>query len=113
MMIIKAFFAKFKLYFMIIGILGLIIGTWQVQEWRHDAKTKSAIEKAVKDHKDQQEIDQKLLLRAEIEKQELRGIYNVLKKRMRNVESAGCFYDGDYIRLWNEANRQAGASITD
>lgn len=101
------------MYFMIASALALVAGTWQIQEWRHDAKEKSAIDRAVKDHRKQQKTDQALLFKAEIEKREMRGIYNALKKQIHDITSSDCVYSTDFIRLWNEANRQAGASITD
>lgn len=102
-----------KGYLYIGAVLFLVIGTWQVQEWRWESKKADALEAANKEHKEQQDKDHKLLLKTEIEKQEIRGIYNALQKRIRNVKSSGCTYSGEYIRLWNDTNRQAGASPTD
>lgn len=114
-MVIKTFFAKFKMYFMIAGALALIIGTWQVQEWRHDAKRLDAVEKAVENYKSGEEDRKQVAIDLALKQTKKKIVYRkqikeVIKYVKSPIADRECL-DASGVHLWNSINRGEASSV--
>ena len=109
-MIFGALFAKFKIYILAAAIVGAFLAGWSVNGWRHKSMETSALKTAIKKADIQTETDEKVLGEATAKKQETRVVYKTIYKEVARVKDSDCVIGADVIRVWNEANRQAGTS---
>lgn len=104
----KAFFIKFKIYFLLTAFLTVTVGTWKVRGWYEDGKVVTALKKQKKEYETQAELDAKALELALGKQEALRNAYEGLKHEASKTKL--CSNGGrDFLRLFNRSATAANA----
>lgn len=98
---VQALYNKVVMVALVVAVSISSLITWRVQEWRHNAITAKAIEKAVRQAEKQARDDIKLALKHEkkLTKAEEKG-----REIEGKVNSSNCFDNVD-VRLLNQASK--------
>jgi len=106
---IKAYFAKFKVYIIVLALLGLVIGTWKVRGWYEDGKVKTALIKQREAYEEQAALDAKALLKSLDTEQALRAAYRSIRDEANKTKL--CANGGaDFHRLFNRGATAANTT---
>jgi len=99
-----------KIYAAIVVVALAFYSGWAVNGWRHNAMKAKALEVAIKKADVQTKTDEKVVGEAEAKKQETRIVYKTIYKEIDRVKDSDCSVHPDLVRVWNNANQQAGSS---
>jgi len=86
--------------FLILAVVAFLSG-WIVNGWRHDAKVKKAVTKALKQAEKQDKVDIKLAKKTLKKAQEIREETRKTLKKVQHAKLNNTRLDTDFIRLYN------------
>ena len=98
-------FSAAKLYICVGLIAASFAAGALVSHKFHKAATVTAQEKAIKKHDKQVKKDVKIIGKAETKKEIVKVKYKTIIKKVPYVKAPECTFDGEFVQLWNSANR--------
>lgn len=99
---------QLQIYFIIVAVIAVAIGSWSARGWYEDGKVVSALNIQKSEFEAQAEHDAKILSEALIEQEAIRTAYEELKNDANKI--ALCTNGGnDFLRLFNRGAIEANS----
>ena len=100
-MLLKFLPNKATLIALTIGLTVAFSAGWMVNGWRHDAKVKKAVYKALKEASKQNKVDIKLAKKERKKVEAIRKETQSILKKVQHAKLNNTRLDPDFIRLYN------------
>lgn len=102
-------FRQYKIYFILIVIVSVAVGSWSARGWYEDGKVVTALEKQKAEYEKQAEKDAAALTHALEKEEKVRIVYRSIQNEANKTDL--CSNGGnDFLRLFNRGATAANTT---